>query len=76
MTLHVSKEFDGDVDVFVHDSSSLSKLVAVLPVTTCRPTVVSLVGAGEDADLDCQQRHRRHRDLHRKTHTLRSLLRP
>ncbi|KPB49649.1 Uncharacterized protein AC511_2055 [Pseudomonas coronafaciens pv. oryzae] len=28
MTLHVSKEFEGDVDVFVHDSSSLSKLVA------------------------------------------------
>jgi len=28
VTLHVSKEFEGDVDVFVHDSSSLSKLVA------------------------------------------------
>jgi hypothetical protein len=28
VTLHVSKVYDGEVDVFVHDSSSLSKLVA------------------------------------------------
>lgn len=28
VTLHVSKVYDGEVEVFVHDSSSLSKLVA------------------------------------------------
>jgi hypothetical protein len=28
VTLHVSKVYEGDIDVFVHDSSSLSKLVA------------------------------------------------
>ncbi|MEX5688899.1 hypothetical protein [Pseudomonas silesiensis] len=28
VTLHVSKVYEGDVDVFVHDSSSLSKLIA------------------------------------------------
>ncbi|WP_223507742.1 hypothetical protein [Pseudomonas sp. BF-B-25] len=28
VTLHVSKVYDGEVNVFVHDSSSLSKLVA------------------------------------------------
>lgn len=28
VTLHVSKEYEGDVDVFMHDSSSVSKLVA------------------------------------------------
>ncbi|WP_339473565.1 hypothetical protein [Pseudomonas fluorescens] len=28
VTLHVSEVYDGEVEVFVHDSSSLSKLVA------------------------------------------------
>lgn len=28
VTLHVSKVYDGEVEVFFHDSSSLSKLVA------------------------------------------------
>lgn len=28
VTLHVSKEYEGDNDVFIHDSSSLSKLIA------------------------------------------------
>lgn len=28
VTLHVSKVYEGDVDVLVHDSSSLSKLIA------------------------------------------------
>jgi hypothetical protein len=27
VTLHVSKVYDGEVEIFVHDSSSLSKLV-------------------------------------------------
>lgn len=28
VTLHVSNVYEGDIDVFVHDSNSLSKLVA------------------------------------------------
>ncbi|MEB0227903.1 hypothetical protein [Pseudomonas sp. 10S4] len=28
VTLHVSQVYEGDVEVFVHDSSSLSKLIA------------------------------------------------